>query len=59
MLKQKEEGRQTRIETVIKQGYPAYTTSVGWMGELALTYLLAGLCTDQVSRLPQVTTMPR
>lgn len=32
LLKQKEAGKKQREEEVIKRGYPAYTTSVGWLG---------------------------
>ncbi|KAK8869975.1 hypothetical protein IAR55_000545 [Kwoniella newhampshirensis] len=32
LLKAKESGKKTREEEVIKRGYPAYTTSVGWLG---------------------------
>lgn len=32
MLKEKEEGKKERIETLLKTGYPAYTTSAGWLG---------------------------
>jgi len=34
MLKKNEAGKQARIEEVKKRGYPAYTTSVGWLGTL-------------------------
>ncbi len=34
MLKEKEAGKKEREEHVKKVGYPAYTTSVGWLGEL-------------------------
>lgn len=32
MLKDKESTKKQREEDVIKRGYPAYTTSVGWLG---------------------------
>ncbi len=32
MLKKKEAGKKARTEEVMKRGYPAYTTSVGWLG---------------------------
>ncbi|RRQ48010.1 L-fuconate dehydratase [Maribacter algicola] len=32
MLKEKESGKQERIEALLKSGYPAYTTSAGWLG---------------------------
>lgn len=32
MLKAKESGKQERIDLVSAIGYPAYTTSVGWLG---------------------------
>jgi L-fuconate dehydratase len=32
LLKEKEAGRKAREEEVIQRGYPAYTTSVGWLG---------------------------
>lgn len=32
MLKKNEAGKKEREEEVIKRGYPAYTTSVGWLG---------------------------
>ena len=32
MLKEKESSKKAREEEVIKRGYPAYTTSVGWLG---------------------------
>ncbi|WP_345786377.1 L-fuconate dehydratase [Galbibacter sp. PAP.153] len=31
-LKAKEEGKQERIDYLLKKGYPAYTTSAGWLG---------------------------
>lgn len=34
MLKEKEAGKKQREEEVKKIGYPAYTTSVGWLGKL-------------------------
>lgn len=33
LLKKNEAGKKAREEEVIKRGYPAYTTSVGWLGE--------------------------
>lgn len=33
MLKEKEAGKKAREEDVKKRGYPAYTTSVGWLGK--------------------------
>lgn len=33
LLKEKEATKKAREEEVIKRGYPAYTTSVGWLGE--------------------------
>lgn len=35
MLKEKEAGKKEREAEVKKRGYPAYTTSVGWLGESA------------------------
>lgn len=32
MLKAKEAGKKERITTLMKNGYPAYTTSAGWLG---------------------------
>ncbi|WVR05016.1 hypothetical protein IAU60_002028 [Kwoniella sp. DSM 27419] len=32
LLKEKEAGKKAREEEVTKRGYPAYTTSVGWLG---------------------------
>ena len=32
LLKAKEAGKQERIDLVTKVGYPAYTTSIGWLG---------------------------
>ncbi|MEM9895701.1 MAG: L-fuconate dehydratase [Bacteroidota bacterium] len=32
MLQDKEEGKQQRIDYLLKNGYPAYTTSAGWLG---------------------------
>lgn len=32
LLKAKEAGKKAREEEVIRRGYPAYTTSVGWLG---------------------------
>jgi L-fuconate dehydratase len=32
LLKSKEAGKKAREEEVIRRGYPAYTTSVGWLG---------------------------
>lgn len=32
MLKEKEATKQSRIDTLMKSGYPAYTTSAGWLG---------------------------
>lgn len=32
LLKQKESGKQERINYLMKNGYPAYTTSAGWLG---------------------------
>ena len=32
MLKAKEAGKKERIATLMKNGYPAYTTSAGWLG---------------------------
>lgn len=32
LLKEKEAGKKAREEEVKKRGYPAYTTSVGWLG---------------------------
>jgi len=32
MLKKKEAGKKARTEEVMKRGYPAYTTSDGWLG---------------------------
>lgn len=32
MLKAKEAGKRERIATLMKNGYPAYTTSAGWLG---------------------------
>ena len=32
MLKTKEAGKKKRIATLMKNGYPAYTTSAGWLG---------------------------
>mgnify|MGYP003624367872 FL=1 len=32
MLKAKEAGKSERITTLMKNGYPAYTTSAGWLG---------------------------
>jgi hypothetical protein len=34
MLKEKEAGKKQREEEVTRRGYPAYTTSAGWLGEL-------------------------
>ena len=33
MLKKNEQGKKARIEEVKRRGYPAYTTSVGWLGK--------------------------
>ncbi|NNE75792.1 MAG: fuconate dehydratase, partial [Pricia sp.] len=32
LLKEKESSKQERIEHLLKHGYPAYTTSAGWLG---------------------------
>ena len=32
MLKEKEAGKKERLEILMKKGYPAYTTSAGWLG---------------------------
>lgn len=32
ILKNKSGGREGRLETLLKEGYPAYTTSAGWLG---------------------------
>lgn len=32
MLKEKESSKQERIDELLKNGYPAYTTSAGWLG---------------------------
>ena len=32
LLKAKEAGKEEREESVLKTGYPAYTTAVGWLG---------------------------
>ncbi|GAB5554385.1 MAG: L-fuconate dehydratase [Saprospiraceae bacterium] len=32
LLKKKEVGKQERIDQLLKDGYPAYTTSAGWLG---------------------------
>ncbi|HXV60522.1 MAG TPA: L-fuconate dehydratase [Vicinamibacteria bacterium] len=32
LLKHRESGRAERLATVLRDGYPAYTTSVGWLG---------------------------
>lgn len=32
MLKEKESGKKERIEFLLKNGYPGYTTSAGWLG---------------------------
>ncbi|MDT0675267.1 L-fuconate dehydratase [Autumnicola musiva] len=32
MLKEKENGKQERIDHLAEKGYPAYTTSAGWLG---------------------------
>lgn len=32
LLKNKEDGKQTRIDFLMAKGYPAYTTSAGWLG---------------------------
>jgi L-fuconate dehydratase len=32
MLREKSGGKKARIEQVMKEGYPAYTTSAGWLG---------------------------
>lgn len=32
MLREKEETKQQRIDELVKNGYPAYTTSAGWLG---------------------------
>lgn len=32
LLKRAEGGKKAREEEVIKRGYPAYTTSAGWLG---------------------------
>ncbi|TLP71115.1 L-fuconate dehydratase [Maribacter sp. ACAM166] len=32
ILKKKEAGKKERIETLMEKGYPAYTTSAGWLG---------------------------
>ncbi len=32
LLKKKEAGKQERIDQLLKDGYPAYTTSAGWLG---------------------------
>ena len=38
MLKAKEPGKKAREEEVMRRGYPAYTTSVGWLGSSTLVY---------------------
>lgn len=35
LLKKNEPTKQSRLEEVKKRGYPAYTTSVGWLGEFS------------------------
>ncbi|XP_072941258.1 mitochondrial enolase superfamily member 1-like [Epargyreus clarus] len=49
LLKEKRAGKDDRVEYLIKNGYPAYTTQVGWMGysdelvnELCKKYLSLG-----------------
>jgi len=37
MLKEKEAGKKEREERVRAEGYPAYVTSAGWLGELILS----------------------
>ncbi len=32
LLRKKEKGKREREEEVMRRGYPAYTTSVGWLG---------------------------
>jgi len=32
MLKEKESSKQERIDNLLEKGYPAYTTSAGWLG---------------------------
>ncbi|SDD95499.1 L-fuconate dehydratase [Pricia antarctica] len=32
LLKSKESSKQERIDTLLREGYPAYTTSAGWLG---------------------------
>jgi L-fuconate dehydratase len=40
MLKEKEATKKEREAEVKKRGYPAYTTSVGWLGRSGLSVYL-------------------
>ncbi|KAF2895709.1 hypothetical protein ILUMI_10489 [Ignelater luminosus] len=55
ILKQGQKGKEERIEKLMKEGYPAYTTQVGWMGysqeviiELCQKYLDMGFTAFKV-----------
>jgi len=55
ILRKAKEGKKERIENLIKNGYPAYTTQVGWMGysdelvkELTKKYLDLGFTSFKV-----------
>ena len=49
LLSALEPTRQERIETVLADGYPAYNTSVGWMG----------YSDDKIRRLCKESDLPR
>ena len=55
LLKRNEAGKKAREEEVIKRGYPAYTTSVGWLGKpiqvLSMSELTVGYTDEKVRRL--------
>jgi L-fuconate dehydratase len=48
ILKRLERSRHQRVEELLAHGYPAYTTSVGWMGYS--DDKIRGLCRDALSR---------
>lgn len=56
LLRAKESGKQERIDIVTKQGYPAYTTSVGWLGysdekvSYHLTFYMPAACLSSDGR---------
>ena len=56
LLKKNEAGKKAREEQVLKRGYPAYTTSVGWLGKFAPVewykrLTMVGYDDDKVRRL--------